>query len=111
EFVLPVAPTLAPDEITPLLSAAVPRSGQSASEPGGSGTAAPPRIVLTRDVSAALQHARAAVIASGTATVEAALAGTPFVMVYRVAASSYLRGRRKVRVPFYDLPDFVPGRA
>ena len=111
EFVLPVAPTLAADEITPLLSAAVlPRSGQSASEPAGRGTAAPPRIVLTRDVSAALQHARAAVIASGTATVEAALAAIPFVMVYRVAASSYLLGRRMVRVPFYAMPNLIAGR-
>ena len=33
----------------------------------------------------ALYHSRAGIVASGTATVEAALMGTPFVMVYRVS--------------------------
>jgi lipid-A-disaccharide synthase len=39
------------------------------------------------------------VVASGTATVEGLLAGVPMVVVYRVAALSYLLGKLLVRVP------------
>lgn len=39
------------------------------------------------------------VVASGTATVEGLLAGIPMVVVYRVAAFSYLLGKLLVRVP------------
>jgi lipid-A-disaccharide synthase len=65
---------------------------------------------LTSDARATLAHARAAVVASGTATVQAALAGTPFVMVYRVATSSYLLGRWMVRVPHFAMPNLIAGR-
>jgi lipid-A-disaccharide synthase len=40
-------------------------------------------VRLVGDARAALFHARASVVASGTATVEAALIGNPFVVVYR----------------------------
>jgi len=39
------------------------------------------------------------VVASGTATVEGLLAGIPMVVVYRVAALSYLLGKLLVKVP------------
>jgi lipid-A-disaccharide synthase len=65
---------------------------------------------LTSDARATLALARAAVVASGTATVQAALAGTPFVMVYRVATSSYLLGRWMVRVPHFAMPNLIAGR-
>jgi lipid-A-disaccharide synthase len=39
------------------------------------------------------------VVASGTATVEGLLAGVPMVVVYRVAALSYLLGKLLVKVP------------
>jgi lipid-A-disaccharide synthase len=39
------------------------------------------------------------VVASGTATVEGLLAGIPMVVVYRVAALSYLLGKLLIRVP------------
>jgi len=68
------------------------------------------RVVLVASAQAALAHARAAVVASGTATVQAALAGTPFVMVYRVAASSYLLGRWMVRVRHFAMPNLIAGR-
>ena len=41
-------------------------------------------ITLVPDALPALHHARAGIVASGTATVEAAMMSTPFVMVYRV---------------------------
>jgi lipid-A-disaccharide synthase len=47
---------------------------------------------------AALAAAHLAVVASGTATVEAALAGTPSIIIYRVSPLTFAVGRRLVRV-------------
>jgi lipid-A-disaccharide synthase len=58
----------------------------------------------------ALAYSRAAVVASGTATVQAALAGTPFVIVYRVSAMTWLLGRRLLRVPYVGMPNLILGR-
>jgi lipid-A-disaccharide synthase len=49
-------------------------------------------------------------VASGTATVEAALIGTPFVMVYRVSPVTYKVGRGMVKVPFFAMPNLIAGR-
>ena len=46
-------------------------------------------------------------VASGTATLEAAIIGTPMVIVYRVAFLSWLVGRFLIRVPFMGLPNLV----
>lgn len=56
-----------------------------------------PPIHLVHDARAALFHARAAVIASGTATVQAAVLGTPFVTVYRVSDTTFRAAKRLVR--------------
>ena len=45
-----------------------------------------------------LAHSRAGIIASGTATVEAALMDIPFVMVYRVSPLTYFLGKSRVKV-------------
>jgi lipid-A-disaccharide synthase len=58
----------------------------------------------------ALAHAQAAIVASGTASTEAALLGTPLVIVYRVSAPSWLLGRFLVHVPFYSMVNLVVGR-
>ncbi len=52
-----------------------------------------------QDARAALFHARAAVVASGTATVQAAVLGTPFVTVYRVSNATFRAAKRLVRYP------------
>jgi lipid-A-disaccharide synthase len=57
-----------------------------------------------------LKHAAVAVVASGTATVEAALSETPMVVVYRVGRLTYALGRRFVRVPFFSMVNLVAGR-
>ncbi len=59
----------------------------------------PPRITFVRDARAALLHSRAAVVASGTATVQAAVIGTPFVAVYRVSELTFVAAKRLVRYP------------
>lgn len=65
------------------------------------------RIHLVSDARAALAHARASVVASGTATVEAALAGNPFVVVYRVSPLTYFFGRHLVSVPHYAMANLI----
>lgn len=50
-------------------------------------------------------------VASGTATLEAALLGTPMVVCYRLSAPSEWVGRLVVRVPWISLPNLVLGRA
>jgi lipid-A-disaccharide synthase len=68
------------------------------------------KLTYTDDARESLLHARAAAVASGTATVEAAILGTPFVMVYRVAPATYALGKRLVKVPFYAMPNLIAGR-
>ena len=51
-----------------------------------------------------------AVAVSGTVTLQAALAGTPTVIVYRVSALSYWAGRTLIRVPFIGLANLIAGR-
>jgi lipid-A-disaccharide synthase len=63
------------------------------------GLAAPPRIVLVPDARVALFHARASVVASGTATVQALTIGNPFVVVYRVSALTFALAKRMIRYP------------
>jgi len=68
------------------------------------------RVHLVDDARAALLHSRAAVVASGTATVEATLIGTPFVVVYRVSRLSYAIGRRLVKVKNFGMVNLIAGR-
>jgi hypothetical protein len=65
------------------------------------------RIHLVPNARSALTHARASIVASGTATVEAALAGNPFVVVYRVSPLTYLFGRHLVSVPHYAMANLI----
>src|SRR5215470_7787412 len=92
EFVLPVASTL--DE----------KWLQSQLGEAGS------LVHLARDAPVALKHSRAAVVASGTATVETALAETPFVVVYRLAPLTWLLGRRLVSLDTFAMPNLIAGR-
>jgi lipid-A-disaccharide synthase len=55
----------------------------------------------------ALYHSRAGIVASGTATVEAAIMGTPFVMVYRVSALTYALGKPRVKVPYFAMVNLI----
>jgi lipid-A-disaccharide synthase len=59
---------------------------------------------------AALQHSEVAVVASGTATLEAALHERPMVVVYRVSALTWLVGKLLVHVPFYCMVNILAKR-
>lgn len=91
QFVLPVASSLDPEWI---------RSQVSQSRIP---------ISLSSDARASLLHSRAAIVASGTATVEAALIGTPFVMIYRVSPATWAVGRRLVKLDRFAMPNLIAG--
>jgi lipid-A-disaccharide synthase len=91
EFLLPVAPTLNRGFVESLIGGRVP-------------------IRLVSDALPALAHSRAGIVASGTATVEAAMMGTPFVMVYRVSSLTYFLGRPRVKVPYFAMVNLIAGR-
>ncbi|MGD1101395.1 MAG: lipid-A-disaccharide synthase [Terriglobia bacterium] len=55
----------------------------------------------------ALQHSEVAVVASGTATLEAALRERPMVVVYRVSALTWLVGKLLVNVPYYSMVNIL----
>jgi lipid-A-disaccharide synthase len=57
-----------------------------------------------------LAAADCAIVASGTATIEAALLGTPIVVVYRVAPVTAAILRRMVKTPFISMVNLVAGR-
>ncbi|HEY2109085.1 MAG TPA: lipid-A-disaccharide synthase [Candidatus Acidoferrales bacterium] len=72
-----------------------------------------PGVSVTRVESAtyeALAAADCAIVASGTATVEAALLGTPMVVVYRVSPTSAFVLKRMVRSPFIAMVNLIAGR-
>jgi len=90
EFLLPVAPTLDRTFLESLIGVR--------------------RIIhLVPESLPALFHSRAGIIASGTATVEAAIMGTPFVMVYRVTPITYLLGRPRIKVPHFAMVNLISG--
>lgn len=56
-----------------------------------------------------MQAADVLMVASGTATLEAALFGTPMVMVYRLSPFTYRLARRLVKLAHYALPNILAG--
>jgi len=67
--------------------------------------------VVSGATQAVLSAATLALVASGTATVEAALAGAPMVVVYRVSRLTYGLGRPLVKVPHFAMVNLIAGRA
>jgi lipid-A-disaccharide synthase len=89
EFLLPVARTLEPSFLKEIIGNR--------------------DIHLVPETLPALHHSRAGIIASGTATVEAAIMGTPFVMVYRVSPLTYALGKPRVKVAHYAMVNLIAG--
>jgi lipid-A-disaccharide synthase len=87
EYILPVAPTLDRDFLRGMI-------GQQ-------------KVTLVPEALPALFHSRAGIIASGTATVEAAMMNSPFVMVYRVSPLTYLLGKPRVKVSRFAMVNLI----
>jgi len=79
------------------------------------GTAIPPAMYAsqpfprTGNAWELLHHAHAAIVKSGTSTLQAALARTPMVVAYRMSRMSYSLAKRLVRVPHVGLVNLVAG--
>jgi lipid-A-disaccharide synthase len=68
-------------------------------------------VTLTSDYPYDLMGIADAVIASsGTATLETTLMGAPTVIIYKLAALTYLLGKLLVKIPDIGLPNIVAGR-
>ncbi len=57
-----------------------------------------------------VRQARAAMVCSGTATVETALLGCPMIVVYRAARLTYWFGRRVIRVKWLGMVNLIADR-
>jgi lipid-A-disaccharide synthase len=90
QFLLPVAPTVERAEIERLAG------------PGGP-------VLVKDDRYDAVASADAAVVASGTATLETALLGVPMVIVYRMNPVTYALARRLSDVPHVGMPNLIAG--
>lgn len=69
-----------------------------------------PITLLYGHAAAALRAADVALVASGTATLEAALARCPHVIFYRVARLTAWLVRRKLLLPYVGLPNVLAGK-
>jgi lipid-A-disaccharide synthase len=95
EYLLPVAPTLNSKFLAGIIDF---------------GRPALPDIKLVPESLPALRHSRAGIIASGTATVEAAMMESPFVMVYRVSPLTYLLGKPRIKAPHFAMVNLIAGK-
>jgi lipid-A-disaccharide synthase len=64
-------------------------------------------FVVVEDAEALLGQATVALVKSGTTTLQAALAGVPFVTVYRTHPFTFFLAKRLVRVPHVALANLV----
>jgi lipid-A-disaccharide synthase len=94
QFILPLAETLRPGDVQGALESAP----------------IPVRLVQ-RQTYEVMQAADVLLVASGTATLEAALIGTPMVLAYKAHLLTYLLARLVMRVSRIGLPNIIAGRA
>jgi lipid-A-disaccharide synthase len=94
QFVIPVAPTLAREAVTPFLAS----------------HATLDVTLVDGRTDEAVGAADAALVKSGTATLEAGLMLRPMVVVYRLSWLTYLLGRLLVRIAWFSLVNILAGR-
>jgi len=116
EFLLPLAPTLNPEH-RHMVNQIILEHGKDLTvrvivddNAGSFSDGAEGASGRTAGARAALLHARASIVASGTATVEAALIGNPFVVVYRVSPLTYAIAKRVVTVPHVAMANLIAGK-
>lgn len=94
QFVLPLAPTLSLSFVEEMI-------GKSSI-----------RVkVVEEDLYDAIASSQAAVVASGTATLETALLGTPMVVIYKISPLSYAVGKRVIKVDHISLVNLIAENA
>jgi lipid-A-disaccharide synthase len=65
--------------------------------------------ILSEDIYDIMHFSRLIVVSSGTATLETAIAGTPMVIVYKMASFSYFVAKKMVSLPYIGLVNIVHG--
>ena len=66
--------------------------------------------IVTGDARAVMGRVNVGMVASGTATLEAALSELPFALIYRVAWLTYLAARLVVKVKYLGMPNVLANR-
>ena len=66
--------------------------------------------IITGDVRKVLERCELVIAASGTVTLEAAICGTPMVIIYKVSPASYWLARAMVRVKHIGLVNLIAGK-
>lgn len=95
QFVLPLADTLDQDYIAAMLQ---PHQDELDIK------------IIRNEIYDVLAVCDAAMVASGTATLETALIGTPMIIVYKMSPFSFLMGRLFVNVSHIGLANIIAGR-
>jgi lipid-A-disaccharide synthase len=103
EFLMPVARTLDASFLRELIADRSTETWQRVSLQSN----VQRNVRLVAEALPALHHSRAAIVASGTATVEAAIMATPFVMVYRVSPLTYALGKPRVKVAYFAMVNLI----
>jgi len=96
EYLIPVASTIDPASLRRIIEGT---AHMWVNEVYPQGEAPSVNIHLVPDAREALHHARASIVASGTATVQAAVIGNPFVVVYRVSPLTFRLAKKLVHYP------------
>ncbi|HKQ78333.1 MAG TPA: lipid-A-disaccharide synthase [Blastocatellia bacterium] len=91
QFILPLALTFARAEIAPQISSINLR-------------------VIEHDTYNAIASADLAVVASGTATLETAIIGSPLIIVYRASQLNWRIFRPLINTPFVGMPNLIAGK-
>ena len=92
QFALPVAPGLDEKDLTPYLDGA-----------------APSITFMPQAAQQVMRKADLLLIASGTATMQGALAATPMVVVYKTGNLNYFLGKRLIKVVHIAMPNLIAG--
>ena len=93
EYLLPVASTIDRPRLADFTA------GWITHYPSSGSNSSLPYIHLVSDAREALHHARASIVASGTATVQATVVGNPFVVVYKVSALTFKLAKSLIWYP------------
>lgn len=68
-----------------------------------------PITIVANETYNAVRYSRAAVVASGTATLETALLGTPEVIVYRISRATWFLGKFLLKVRLFGIVNIILG--
>ncbi|HXU37553.1 MAG TPA: lipid-A-disaccharide synthase [Blastocatellia bacterium] len=106
QFIIPLASTVRREEVEAITGQA--REGRAKQ---ASGDAAEIDVAIVEgDTYNALCYSEIAVVASGTATVEAALAGTPMVIIYRGSEINWRLIRPLIHLDTFGMVNLIAGR-